>query len=90
LLRYFGDEFPQPCGHCDVCRAEKKLKATSAAMHSLEEELLRVVLTAPVTIEEAVHALKAFDAPTVIEFIRRKLDAQELVMDNFSKLKLPA
>jgi ATP-dependent DNA helicase RecQ len=88
LLRYFGDEFPQPCGHCDVCRAEKKLKATSAAMQSLDEELLRVVLTAPVTIEEAVHALKAFDAASVIEFIRRKLDAQELVLDERSKLRI--
>jgi len=88
LLRYFGDDFPQSCGRCDVCRAEKKLKATSAAMHSLDEELLRVLLTKPVTIEEAVQALKSFDAATVIEFIRRKLDAQELVMDDSNRLKV--
>jgi hypothetical protein len=71
-----------------VCRAEKKLKATSAAMHSLDEELLRVLLTKSVTIEEAVQALKSFDAATVIEFIRRKLDAQELVMDDSNRLKV--
>jgi hypothetical protein len=58
-------------------------------MHSLDEELLRVLLTNPVTIEEAVRALKSFDAATVIEFIRRKLDAQELVMDDSNRLKVP-
>jgi ATP-dependent DNA helicase RecQ len=89
LLRYFGDEFPQPCGHCDVCRAEKKLKTTSAAIHSLDEELLRLLLDRPLTVEEAVQSMKAFDATAVIEFIRRKLDVQELVMDKSNKLNLP-
>jgi ATP-dependent DNA helicase RecQ len=89
LLRYFGDEFPQPCGHCDVCRAERKLKATSTAMHSLDEELLRLLLDRPLTVEEAVRSMKAFDAAAVIEFIRRKLDVQELVIGEDGRLRLP-
>jgi len=40
-------------------------------------------------LEEAVQSMKAFDAAAVIEFIRRKLDAQELVMDKSNKLNLP-
>ncbi len=90
LLRYFGDDFPIPCGQCDVCRAEKKIKETSATKQLLEEELLRLLLMKSVTIEEAVQALKTFDAAVVIELIRRKLDVQELVMDDFFRLKLPA
>jgi len=89
LLRYFGDEFPQPCGHCDVCRAEKKQIAAARSMHMLDEELLRLLLTRPVNVDAAVHALKDFDAETVIEFIRRKLDLQELAMDERGNLQLP-
>jgi hypothetical protein len=58
-------------------------------MQSLDEELLRILLTKPVSIEDAVAALKGFDASTVIEFIRRKLDLQELVIGDDGKLLLP-
>ena len=89
LLRYFGEDFPKPCGSCDVCRNEERAKRTAKGMHQLEEDLFRLLLTAPISIESAVHALSQYDSSQVIEFIRRKLDVQEVVMDEQGRLGLP-
>jgi len=89
LLRYFGDDFPQACGRCDVCRNEERIKRTSMSMQQLEEELFRLLLVSPYSVESAVKSLSQYDADKVIEFIRRKLDIQELVMDVDGKLRLP-
>ncbi|MFM7233894.1 MAG: ATP-dependent DNA helicase RecQ [Flavobacteriales bacterium] len=88
LLRYFGDDFPQPCGRCDVCRNEERIKRTSMSMHQLEEDLFRLLVASPLTIEAAVKALSSYDPERVVEFIRRKLDAQEVVMDEKGRLGL--
>jgi len=89
LLRYFGDDFPKPCGRCDVCRKEERLKRTSIAMHQLEEDLFQLLLASPLTVEAAVKALSKYDPEQVVEFIRRKLDVQEVVMDEQGRLRLP-
>jgi ATP-dependent DNA helicase RecQ len=89
LLRYFGDDFPKPCGSCDVCRNEERIKRTSMAMHQLEEDLFQLLLASPITVEEAVKALSKYDPEQVVEFIRRKLDVQEVVMDEKGRLGLP-
>jgi ATP-dependent DNA helicase RecQ len=89
LLRYFGDDFPQPCGRCDVCRNEERIKRTSLSMQQLDEDLFRLLLAAPLTVEAAVKALSQYDPEKVVEFIRRKLDAQEVMMDENNKLNLP-
>jgi ATP-dependent DNA helicase RecQ len=89
LLRYFGDDFPQACGRCDVCRNEERIKRTCKSMQQLEEELFRLLLVSPHSVESAVKSLSQYDAEKVIEFIRRKLDVQELVMDADGKLRLP-
>ncbi|MFM7727152.1 MAG: ATP-dependent DNA helicase RecQ, partial [Flavobacteriales bacterium] len=88
LLRYFGDDFPQPCGRCDVCRNEERIKRTSMSMHQLEEDLFRLLVASPLTVEAAVKALSSYDPERVVEFIRRKLDAQEVVMDEKGRLGL--
>jgi len=89
LLRYFGDDFPQACGRCDVCRNEERIKRTSMSMQQLEEELFRLLLGSPHSVESTVKSLSQYDAEKVIEFIRRKLDVQELIMDADGKLRLP-
>ncbi len=89
LLRYFGDDFPQPCGHCDVCRNEERIKRTSLSMHQLDEDLFRLLLASPLTVEAAVKSLSQYDPEKVIEFIRRKLDVQEVMMDDEGRLRLP-
>ena len=66
------------------------MRSAPISQVEIEEELLRLLLMKSVTIEEAVQALKTFDAAVVIELIRRKLDVQELVMDDFFRLMLPA
>jgi ATP-dependent DNA helicase RecQ len=88
LLRYFGDEFPKSCGRCDVCRNEERIKRTSMSMHRLEEDLFQLLLASPLTVEAAVKALSKYDPEQVVEFIRRKLDVQEVVMDEKGRLGL--
>ena len=58
-------------------------------MHQLEEELFRLLLSSPITLEVAVKKMSQFDSEKVIDFIRRKLDAQEVVMDESGRLCLP-
>ncbi len=89
LLRYFGEDFPKPCGHCDVCRKEERIKRTSKQMNELEDDLFRLLLTSPLTVEAAVKALSQYDPEHVVEFIRRKLDVQEVMMDEKGRLRLP-
>lgn len=88
LLRYFGEDFPQPCGHCDVCRHEERIKRTSKHMGQLDEDLFRLLLASPLTVDAAVKSLAQYDPEQVVEFIRRKLDAQEVVMDEKGRLGL--
>jgi ATP-dependent DNA helicase RecQ len=89
LLRYFGDDFPQPCGRCDVCRNEERIKRTSLSMQQLDEDLFRLLLASPLRVEAAVKALSQYDPEKVVEFIRRKLDVQEVMMDDEGRLRLP-
>jgi ATP-dependent DNA helicase RecQ len=89
LLRYFGEDFPKPCGTCDVCRNEERIKRTSLSTQQLEEELFRLLLSSPITLEVAIKKLSQFDSEKVIDFIRRKLDAQEVLMDGAGRLSLP-
>jgi hypothetical protein len=58
-------------------------------MHQLEEGLFQLLLGSPLTVEDAVKSLAQYDPVQVVEFIRRKLDAQELVMDGSGRLKVP-
>jgi superfamily II DNA helicase RecQ len=89
LLRYFGDEFPKSCGHCDVCRNEDRIKRTSLSLQQLDEDLFRLLLASPLRVEAAVKALSQYDPEKVVEFIRRKLDVQEVMMDEEGRLRLP-
>jgi ATP-dependent DNA helicase RecQ len=89
LLRYFGDDFPKPCGRCDVCRNEERIKRTAMKMNQLEEDLFRLLLASPLTVEAAVKSLSHYDPEQVVEFVRRKLDAQEVMMDEMGRLGLP-
>ena len=58
-------------------------------MGQLDEDLFRLLLASPLTVEAAVKSLSQYDPEQVVEFIRRKLDVQELVMDEQGKLCLP-
>ena len=89
LLRYFGEDFPKPCGHCDVCRHEERIKRSSKQMGQLDEDLFRLLLASPLTLDAAVKSLAQYDPEHVVEFIRRKLDMQEVVMDEQGRLGLP-
>ena len=40
LLRYFGEESPEDCGKCDVCRARRRAARTTVDTTSLEETIL--------------------------------------------------
>ncbi len=51
--------------------------------------LFRLLLASPLSVEAEVKSLSQYDPEQVVEFIRRKLDLQELVMDEQGKLCLP-
>jgi hypothetical protein len=46
-------------------------------------------LGSPLTVDAAVKSLSHYDPEQVVEFIRRKLDVQEVVMDEKGRLCLP-
>ena len=65
------------------------MRRTSKLMGKLDEDLFRLLLASPLTVEAAVKSLSQYDQEQVVEFIRRKLDLQELAIGEDGKLGLP-
>ena len=51
--------------------------------------LFLLLLASPLSVEAAVKSLSQYNPEQVVEYIRRNLDVQELVMDEQGKLCLP-
>lgn len=67
MLRYFGEKPSQPCGQCDLCRAQRRRAPADTA--SLERSLIYMVGQAPRTIGYLIET-SPFRREDVIEAVR--------------------
>ncbi len=89
LLEYFGERFPEPCGHCDVCRESKKHGLIPGEIEDMQRAIDQLVLMHEVTLEELPERLTHFNRHHLLEFVRWKIDKGELVLTDKLVLALP-
>ncbi len=85
LLEYFGEDYRQRCGICDVCiRQKKKQKVVHVdRYHQLIDHLL---LEGPLLVEEIMEKINPSDRDTFLQVIRDMVDREELKYDDLWRL----
>lgn len=86
LQEYFGEEAHQPCGICDVCIARQK-KDNHQETNTLREEVLKVVATQPISLEDLEEKIAPADHELFAEIVRELLEKGNLEYDLAWRLK---
>lgn len=81
MRKYFGESDVEPCGVCDVCRAEKA-KESPATMAPLREAVCSLLERSPrMAIDKIASDLHQYDTSKVAEVLRELMD-EGLVRQN--------
>lgn len=83
---YFGEENAADCGKCDVCVARRK-KNNIRQMEELREEILRVLSTHLLGVEELEDYIAPEDHELFIDVVREMVDDGELKYDETWRLR---
>lgn len=79
---YFGDESLLDCGICDNCLAKKQTALSSAALAGLEERVLRLLTTKPLSTAALLQQLSDVEKETARKVIDRLLAEEKIQMDS--------
>ncbi len=82
----FGEENAADCGKCDVCVARRK-KNNIRQMEELREEILRVLSTHLLGVEELEDYIAPEDHELFIDVVREMVDDGELKYDETWRLR---
>lgn len=89
MLKYFGESPKEPCGKCDVCRAERKMRPDAVSDAVLSERILTAVAQ-PGPHDPASIALRTgISRDRAVVLIRRLLDGGKLRIAGTGGLTLP-
>lgn len=85
LLEYFGEDYQQRCGICDICIHQKKKQAVVHVdrYHQLIDHLL---IEGPLLVEEIMEKINPSDRDTFLQVIRDMVDREELKYDDLWRL----
>jgi len=75
LLAYFNEPNAPKCGVCDVCLREKRKQNVGQMEGLITNEVLQLLSTAPLSLEQLVTALKNGKSAERINVIRQLLDS---------------
>lgn len=75
MLTYFNQPNAPKCGVCDVCLREKRLQNAGQIQGLITDEILQLLSTAPLGLEQLVTALKHGKNPERLTVIRQLLDS---------------
>ena len=79
LLRYFGEQADDNCGHCDVCATHQHQPSPLA---TLKKELITYIKqNAPVTPDALLGAFPTPARDTVLQLVRKWTDEGHLYYD---------
>lgn len=78
LLGYFGEEDVPKCGICDVCLEEKRRASAADMPDIISSELIALLSTAPLTLDQMISSLKSGNEKERINVIRTLLDAGKI------------
>jgi ATP-dependent DNA helicase RecQ len=88
IQHYFDEDAVELCGICDVCIARRKEENDSAFQH-LRDEVLVLVKTEPLSIEQLEDKIAPLDQELFIDIVREMVDKGEIEYDGAWKLRLP-
>jgi len=84
---YFGEENTADCGKCDVCVARRK-KNNLRQMEDLHDEILRVLTTHVLSVEELEDYIAPDDHELFIDVVREMVEDGELRYDETWRLRV--
>ena len=87
ILQYFDEKNPEDCGQCDVCLRKKAIKKNPAA-DSLKNQILQLLFSRVIPLDEIISLLYHFETEIVIETINEMADDGIIKIDankNISK-----
>jgi ATP-dependent DNA helicase RecQ len=87
LLDYFDEKNYGTCGVCDVCLAKKK-KENLAMLKDYREQILYILKTKPMTVDELESEVKPTDNELMVEVIREMVDEKKIEYDEFWVLRI--
>ena len=75
ILRYFGEEPSERCGHCDNCSRERHVPGDSG---DLRQQLLAVLAT-PAPFHKVLSAFPQAEQDRIVAIIRELMDRNQIV-----------
>jgi ATP-dependent DNA helicase RecQ len=78
MLAYFNQPDAPKCGVCDVCLREKRLQNAGQTQSLITDEILQLLSTAPLSLEQLVTAIKHGKNPERLTVIRQLLDSKRI------------
>jgi ATP-dependent DNA helicase RecQ len=78
MLAYFNQPDAPKCGVCDVCLREKRLQNAGQTQSLITDEILQLLSTAPLGLEQLVTAIKHGKNPERLTVIRQLLDSKRI------------
>ena len=71
LVEYFGENSPQPCGHCDTCI--EKYKRTTHTSKDVQDGILYMAQLKPRTLNDFIQTL-SFPQDEIIDMVSMLVD----------------
>ena len=73
ILKYFGEDREDDCGHCDYCLKEKKT-VTAKTVLDFQSAIIRLLMKGGMSIEELMENIPGADEASLLSIVRRMLD----------------
>jgi ATP-dependent DNA helicase RecQ len=84
---YFNEDTDATCGICDVC-VEKRKKDNAHAFEQLRGEIITIMKTNVLTVEQLEHQVSPKDRELFVDVVRELVDEGMLSYDKVWKLRL--
>ena len=79
LLSYFGEITSIRCGICDFCLKRNKMELNDMEFESTEEEILKILITHPMKLEQLIPKIKTVHQDKAIKVVEWMLDNQKII-----------
>ncbi|MCL1938502.1 MAG: RecQ family ATP-dependent DNA helicase [Candidatus Azobacteroides sp.] len=81
LLKYFGEEDTEDCGHCDVCLSKKNRNLSASSMHQMMNEIRSCLSEKEMDMDELIRKMDYPDK-RLIQALRFLADSKQICIIN--------
>ena len=89
IQRYFGEEHPNDCGLCDICRARRKRQRqhSSNALHPLDDQILQRLAAGPIDLKTLATGIRG-EIHAILERVTYLLESGKISEQKDGKLRI--